>query len=195
MSRFVDDCRKEWKRLGVPEAVSEEMAADLSADLAEAEAEGASPEHVLGNGVFDARTFAASWAAARGVVRPGTHHLSSVKRSPWTFAVGAATSLFVAFIGLALATSGHASMAAVVKPAFAVPFPDPGGPPRFKLGPFPAGQVFMVDGPRHVVGWILLAAGLIGLGLTLWLWRRWKPGSGRWRGRAPEDNVALPSYL
>lgn len=64
MSRFVDECRKEWHRLGVPEAVSNEMAADLDADLAEAEAEGASPEHVLGNGVFDAHSFAASWAWA-----------------------------------------------------------------------------------------------------------------------------------
>ena len=38
MSKFVNECSKEWKRLGVPESVSNEMAADLEADLAEAEA-------------------------------------------------------------------------------------------------------------------------------------------------------------
>lgn len=50
MSEFVENCRREWKRLGVPAAVSDEMAADLAADLAEAEAEGVGPEKVLGNG-------------------------------------------------------------------------------------------------------------------------------------------------
>ena len=62
MSSFVDECRKEWSRLGVPEAEANEMATDLEADLAEAKAEGVSPEEVLGNGYFDPRSFAASWA-------------------------------------------------------------------------------------------------------------------------------------
>ena len=53
MSGFVDECRREWKRLGVPEAVANEMAADLAADLDEAAAEGVSGEEVLGNGYFD----------------------------------------------------------------------------------------------------------------------------------------------
>ena len=56
MSRFVDDCRKEWGRLGVPEVEANEMAADLEADLAEARADGVSPEEVLGNGYFDAKS-------------------------------------------------------------------------------------------------------------------------------------------
>ena len=68
MSQFVDECRREWDRLGVPEAFANEMATDLEADLVEARADGVSPEEVLGNGFFDAKSFAASWAIARGVV-------------------------------------------------------------------------------------------------------------------------------
>ena len=33
MSQFVEECRREWKRLGVPDPVANEMAADLAADL------------------------------------------------------------------------------------------------------------------------------------------------------------------
>ena len=33
MSEFVDECRREWHRLGVPDPVANEMAADLTADL------------------------------------------------------------------------------------------------------------------------------------------------------------------
>src|ERR1700678_2786700 len=70
VSEFVDECRREWRRLGVPDPVANEMAADLTADLQEAEAEGGSPEDVLGNSAFDPRRFAASWAFARGVTSP-----------------------------------------------------------------------------------------------------------------------------
>ena len=70
MNPFVEECRREWKRLGVPDAVANEMAADLEVDLAEAEAEGTSAEEVLGTGVFDAPAFAAAWAAERGVIPP-----------------------------------------------------------------------------------------------------------------------------
>ena len=49
MSEFVDECRREWRRLGVPDPIANEMAADLTADIDEAEAEGGSAEDVLGN--------------------------------------------------------------------------------------------------------------------------------------------------
>ena len=68
MSDFVEQCRQEWKRLGVPDPLAEEMAADLASDLSEAEAEGVSAEEFLGSSVFDPRSFAASWAAERGVI-------------------------------------------------------------------------------------------------------------------------------
>src|SRR6266498_620013 len=70
VSQFVKACRREWKRLRVPDPVANEMAADLEADLEEAEAEGASAEDVLGSGAFDPRSFAASWAGERGVIPP-----------------------------------------------------------------------------------------------------------------------------
>lgn len=69
MNEFVEDCRREWKRLGVPDPLAEEMAAELEADLEEAEAEGVSAEDVLGSGALDPRAFASAWAAERGVVQ------------------------------------------------------------------------------------------------------------------------------
>src|SRR5262252_3108598 len=68
MSDFVAECRREWKRLRVPDAVADEMAADLAADLDEAAAEGVPTEEVLGAGARDPRSFAAAWAAERGVI-------------------------------------------------------------------------------------------------------------------------------
>jgi hypothetical protein len=70
VSDFVEECRREWKRLRVPARPAEEMADDLAADLREAEADGAFPEEVLGNGAADPRAFAAAWARERGLVRP-----------------------------------------------------------------------------------------------------------------------------
>jgi len=70
VSQFVEECRREWKRLRVPRALADEMAEDLAADLREAEADGASEEEVLGSGASDPRAFAAAWANERGIVRP-----------------------------------------------------------------------------------------------------------------------------
>ena len=47
MSEFVEECRREWKRLRVPRTIADEMADDLTVDLQEAEADGASVEEVL----------------------------------------------------------------------------------------------------------------------------------------------------
>ena len=66
MSAFVDECRSEWKRLGVPDLLAEEMATELEADLAEAEADGVSTVEMLGDS--DPRRFAAAWASERGLV-------------------------------------------------------------------------------------------------------------------------------
>jgi hypothetical protein len=69
VSEFVEECRREWKRLRVPSTIADEMADDLTADLQEAEADGASAEEVLGSGASDPRAFAAAWASERGIVR------------------------------------------------------------------------------------------------------------------------------
>ena len=42
MNEFVEECRREWRRLGVPDPIANEMAADLTADIEEAESEGGS---------------------------------------------------------------------------------------------------------------------------------------------------------
>ena len=68
MTDFVEQCRAEWRRLGVPDPLAEEMAADLATDLREAEAEGVSTEELLGSSAFDPRSFAATWAAERGII-------------------------------------------------------------------------------------------------------------------------------
>jgi hypothetical protein len=70
MSDFVEECRREWKRLRVPPTTADEMAADLAADLEDAEADGAAPEELLGDGVEDPRAFAHAWAKERGLIRP-----------------------------------------------------------------------------------------------------------------------------
>jgi hypothetical protein len=70
VNEFVEECRREWRRLGVPDPIANEMAADLTAAIEEAEAEGGSAEDVLGNSVFEPQRFAASWAGARGVRLP-----------------------------------------------------------------------------------------------------------------------------
>ena len=109
MSDFVEECRREWKRLGVPDAVANEMAADVAADLAEAEAEGASAEDVLGAEAFDPRSFAAAWAFSRGVAeRP-----SPDEREPRSWLARAAVAAFalIAIAGgvLAVVDSSSAS--------------------------------------------------------------------------------------
>jgi hypothetical protein len=69
VNAFVDECRREWKRLRVPHQLTEEMAAELEADLIEA----GSAEELLGPAATDASSFARDWAIERGVVRRRRH--------------------------------------------------------------------------------------------------------------------------
>jgi signal peptidase I len=66
VTTFVEECRQEWRRLGVPDILADEMAGDLEADLAEAQSEGVSASEILGES--DPRRFAATWARERGLV-------------------------------------------------------------------------------------------------------------------------------
>lgn len=183
MSDFVDECRQEWKRLGVPDAVANEMATDLTADLQEADAEGVSAEEVLGTAVFDPRSFAASWATERGVVpETVTAPVSSPvltaerpRRMP-TLAVVAAVA-FIALAGAALVARvshsagliGSASVHRVIKG----PFVGPRAQFKFPaFGPQPSGPDF-----AHGFGVLLLVlaaiAGLIAA--TIYWSRRARP--------------------
>ena len=188
MSQFVDQCRREWRRLGVPAAFANEMAADLEADLAEARADGVSAEEVLGNGYFDAECFAASWAIARGVVSVTPRDRSTIRVRSLLLALCALVGAVVAGVGFLILVGPRFSSRAVAVT----------GVRRFNR-PLPSIMVnphtFLTGGPGSAadpLGWVLLLAGLCGVVAVLWFWRPW---SGR-RAEGPFDNnVGMPSFL
>jgi hypothetical protein len=98
MTAYVEECRQEWKRLGVPDLLAEEMATDLEADLQEAEADGVSATEILGES--DPRRFAARWASERGLVTEPRPKRSRRRRWIWV-AIGLALAfVFMAVLGL-----------------------------------------------------------------------------------------------
>ncbi len=175
---FVDECRGEWKRLGVPDAIANEMAAELSADLAEAEAEGASPEDVLGSAVFDPRAFAASWAEERGIIGQA----SAARPRSLVIALVVALAVFLALTaaGAALLIDhGHfahvrvAVARAAAPPRFwrVAPPLSKGrlrrGPVRIAIAPFRRVQLVALPKPPDTTGLVLLGVGLGGIAATL----------------------------
>jgi hypothetical protein len=149
---FVEECRREWRRLGVPDPVANEMAADLSADLAEAESEGASAEEVLGSAAFDPRSFAADWAAERGVVptvdrpkRSAGHARLRGARFPAAIAISAILAITGAVMLIA-SSSSTSERLALPGPAVrirAVPLPGKEFLPRLRVVA-PPGKVVVV---------------------------------------------------
>ena len=140
MRPFVEECLREWKRLGVADPVANEMAADLEADIAEAEADGGSAEDVLGIEAFDAPSFARSWAEARGVI-PERAAAAPVARPSrirrWYPVAGIAACLLLALFGVLLLVAQPSKHVTVASPAGFV-FPriqklGPGAPPRFRF--------------------------------------------------------------
>jgi hypothetical protein len=98
MTPFVHECRKEWKRLGVPDLLADEMAAELEADLAEAETEGVAAAEILGEG--DPRQFAEAWARERGVVSEPPPLQRKSRKRLW-IAVAVALLLVGVLMGIA----------------------------------------------------------------------------------------------
>jgi len=172
MSDFVEQCRHEWRRLGVPDPLADEMAADLETDLAEARAEGVSAEELLGSSADDPRSFAASWAAERGIipVPPAPRR----RRRPFVlvaFTAIAAIALFGA--ALALATGNpKASIVQTGRP--------PAHLPRGLVQPSPSRQVLLSANLAAPVEWVLLFLAIVALGFAAWLWANW--GRGRSSG-------------
>jgi len=176
MRPFVEDCLREWKRLGVADPVANEMAADLEVDIAEAEADGGSAEDVLGIEAFDAPAFARSWAAARGVIPESQAAPAAPAPSPfrrWYPVAGIAVCLLVAAFGLLLLVAQptrHVTVTA--QAAFLIPR-GAGVPPRlrfvspgFRKG-FPPGHAVVVPpanpGPNlDIAGALFLVVGLGG---------------------------------
>jgi hypothetical protein len=198
VSDFVEECRREWRRLGVPDPVANEMAADLTVDLEEAEAEGGSAEDVLGNSAFDPRRFAAAWAAARGVTSAPTPYRPPPWRTPIAIALSVVVGVLTIGAGLALAVGrSSSSVAFAAQRAAAVPgsirlfapgsgrIVGPGLPPTF-VGTHIAG----VD--VYPLALILFIVGVLGLALlAVWYWSPWS-GPRRFRrgggGRSPSWN-------
>jgi hypothetical protein len=168
MNEFVEECRREWRRLRVPDPVANEMAAELAADLEEAEAEGVSPEEVLGRGAFDPRSFAASWAAERGVSRRSPAR-ERVPRSSFILAAIAALAA-IAVIGAALAifASPSGSASAPVIPA---------SPRRLPVTVTPQMLHADVSGlDTRAIGLVFLSVGLAGIVLLTLFWLWFGPG-------------------
>jgi hypothetical protein len=166
------------------------MAADLEADLAEARADGVSPEEVLGNGYFDAECFAASWAIARGVVSVTPRDRNTIRIRSLVLALGALLGAVVAGAGfLILVRPRFGSQAIAAAAPVGRRFSRP--PPSIFVNP----HQFLFSGPGSAVdplGWVLLIAGLIGLVATLWFWRPW---SSHRDGTGFDQNIGMPSFL
>ena len=172
MSDFVEHCRGEWRRLGVPDALAEEMAADLTSDLEEAEADGISAQELLGSSAFDPRSFARSWAAERGIIPEPPSR--GPRRRPFVLVAFTAVAAIALLLAVALLTthpqvavritragSGVAPLHLPSRPGF---FVGPGGPP--------SEQVLQTSAAAPVE-WILLILALIPLGFAAWLWASW----------------------
>jgi hypothetical protein len=115
MPAFIEECRYEWKRLGVPDSMAEEMATELEADLAEAQADGVSAAEILGES--DPRRFAATWARERGLIsEPGA---PKRRRRKWPWIVVAFVFFFFVMSWLALQSFGSGT--ATVGPVHVAP--------------------------------------------------------------------------
>jgi hypothetical protein len=168
MSEFVEQCRREWRRLGVADALAEEMAADLASDLEEAEAEGVSAAEYLGSSASDPRSFAASWANERGII-PAPPGREKGRRRPLALVAFTALAAIAAIVASLLLATGEP------KVALKTSRPTPPHLPVHPAGPsLPSGAGHQVQasaaGP---IEWILLFVAIAALGFSAWLWLRW----------------------
>jgi hypothetical protein len=170
MSDFVEQCRAEWKRLGVPDPLAEEMATDLTSDLAAAEADGVSAEEFLGSSYFDPRSFASSWAKERGVIPDPPLCRGANRRPRLLFAFTALAALTVIVTTLLLLT-GQPKVSLVATKAPRLHGVRP--PAVFVLPPGTQRQVVASASASAPVEWILLFLAVIALGFAAWLWANW----------------------
>jgi hypothetical protein len=195
VNQFIEECRREWQRLRVADPVADEMAADLAADLEEAEAEGVSPAEVLGSVASDPRSFAASWAAERGVIPPPPL-TARLRRRSLIYAATAALTI-VAAIGAALvifaSPDASALMGAIRMPAAPVPPPSPtnvsfvgdggvwvaqaNGGVLLTFPPAPGAAAHGSGVEIHTFGSILLIVGIVGVILSM-LFLFWSSSRG-----------------
>ena len=169
MSDFVEQCRLEWRRLGVPDALAEEMATDLAADLREAAADGVSAEEFLGS---EARSFAASWAAERGII-PVPPSRGSARRRPLVLVAFTALAAIVLIVSALLLLTGQpkATLTATSSGTARSHLQSPPAGPFVPLGP--GRHVLLLGNLSAPVEWILLVFAIVALGFAAWLWLSW----------------------
>jgi hypothetical protein len=165
MSDFVEQCLREWRRLRVPDPLAEEMAEDLASDLSEAEAEGVSAEEFLGSSIFDPSSFAASWAAERGIV-PVPPGRRNARYRPFVLVAFTALAAITVIVSALLLATGEPKL------SLATSRTTPAGPSR---------SVVHSVSAAAPVEWILLLLAIVALGFAAWLWK----SSGRSRPTAP----------
>jgi hypothetical protein len=159
---FIEECRREWRRLRVPADVADEMAADLEADLAEAAAEGASPEAVLGAAAREPRSLAASWAQARGVARP-----LRLRRKLVAFSAILIVAVLASGAAILLFPGSRTEIGLPVPPA-ARPMP-----PSSTSASTPPPRVTIPDDSGRTLGLVLILVGLAG-GAVVVVGRPWR---------------------
>jgi hypothetical protein len=188
VNEFVEECRREWQRLGVPEPVANEMAADLTADIEEAESEGGTVEDVLGNSAFDPRRFAGSWAVARGVTAPPVVPTSPCRRWPALAlgTVGGAALLALAGGVLAGGRQGAAAISSVRR----------NGPRSVRA--FPGSSIvlqhFQNFPGASILALLLLVVGVVSVGLAVLYLASWNGTRvGRWEIRRYRPRTGDPT--
>jgi hypothetical protein len=166
MSEFVEQCRREWRRLGVADPLAQEMAADLACDLEEAEAEGVSAGEYLGSSASDPRSFAASWAAERGVIPAPSP--AKGRRTPFALVVFTAVAAIAAVVAALLLATGEPKVTLTATTTRShLPTPRGGVAP-------PSSTVHQVQASAAApIEWILLFVAIAALAFSVWLWLRW----------------------
>ncbi len=167
MSDFVEQCRREWRRLGVPDPLADEMAADLASDLTEAEADGVSAEELLGSSAFDPRSFAATWAAERGII-PVQPSGGNARRTPLVLVAFTALASLAVIVTALLLLTGQPAVTLSRTTA-----PHLQSPPTAPFGPTGPSQQVLHTSASAPVEWILLFFAIVALGFAAWLWSRW----------------------
>jgi hypothetical protein len=169
MSDFVEQCRREWKRLGVPDPLAEEMTADLASDLREAEADGVSADELLGSSAFDPRSFAASWAAERGII-PVPPSRENARRRPLVLAAFTSLAAIALIVSALLLLTGQPKVAVVASRATPPHLPTAAAASSVPPGP---GRLVLHTSASTPVEWILLLLAIVALGFAAWLWSSW----------------------
>jgi hypothetical protein len=182
MTDFVEQCRREWRRLGVANPLAEEMAADLASDLQAAEAEGVSVADYLGSSASDPESFAASWASERGIL-PEPPSVESDRRRPFALVAFTALAAITVLVTALLLVTGEPKVSLQASRTRPPHLP---APPTGRAVPSGVGHRVQASAAAPVE-WILLFVATAALAFCAWLWLRW---------RSPRSStVSPPTHL